>query len=331
MDYIMTIDASNYHIGAGQDKPFLEERVEKLTDNNGFEIELDNVFLDGIHLKSGKYTTDTSKYYAVHPEKETIVAHFCLRGSCISEHKDYLTMQRGECILFREEKEEYLFEMGTDNGVGAFFEISFCPELFTPLFLGENEIIDGIMDGRKLFAHLSQQEELQILINDIHHKKERYTGKLKKLYLESKVAELLITQMSCLQEKKETRRTKLLSRDIEAIYHAKEMISKDMEHLSIPCLALSIGINQTKLKSGFKELFGKTVFEYLTSLRMTKARDLLLSTDHPIADIANIVGYKYAQHFIVAFRKTFGYTPGELRMSNQRSPLQVTGNIKKYD
>lgn len=46
---------------------------------------------------------------------------------------------------------------------------------------------------------------------------------------------------------------------------------------------------------------------------MRKACELLKSTGMPIPYIAEIVGYKHAQHFAMAFQKTFGFSPSGLR------------------
>ncbi len=309
MNYNMTLDSRNYFIGAIDSI----ERVDKLTDNEGFEIELNNVFLNGIHLKWGRYTSSSSKSYSVLPTNESIVAHFCLQGSCITEGNNYLDVCRGECLLFKEEQDEYMYQMGTDNQLGAFFEIGINPQLFDDLFLGENELLDGVMDNRKLFARLGQDARFYSIISEMHDEKSKYSGKLKTLYLESKVMELLLLQSSYLQQADTRRQTKLQNRDIEALHQVKNLLETSLEHVSIPQLALSVGINQTKLKSGFKELFGKTVFDYLTSQRMQKASTLLKTTELSIADIAETVGYKHAQHFAVAFQKMYGYLPSEGR------------------
>lgn len=207
--------------------------------------------------------------------------------------------------------------MGADNGKGSFFEVSLDTGVYTDLFAGENELLDSIMDQKKLFARLTQDSRFYSIIAEMYRDKTGYSGKLKKLYLESKAMELLLIQMSCLKNGLENglekKRVKFLNRDIEAIHQVKSLLETNLEHISIPRLALLAGVSQTKLKVGFKELFGTTVFEYLTSVRMSKACELLKETDLTIAEIAEMVGYRYAQHFSSAFQKTFGYLPSSLR------------------
>lgn len=74
-----------------------------------------------------------------------------------------------------------------------------------------------------------------------------------------------------------------------------------------------VGINQTKLKSGFKQLFGTTVFGYLTDIRMEKARLLILSEKKNVGEVADLVGYQHPHHFAAAFKRKFGYSPGKLK------------------
>ena len=313
MNYSMTLDSQNYHIGPSDTKFLLVEQVDKLTDNEGFDIELNNVFLNGIHLKWGKYTSVDTKSYSISPTQDAIVAHFCLLGSCITRGNNNLNIGRGECLLFKEEQDEYLYQMGTDNKRGSFFEVSLNPNLYADLFVGEHQLLDSVMDNKILFTRLAQDHRFYSIISEMYNDRTNYIGKLKKLYLESKVMELLLLQMSYLDNCKNRKRTKLQSRDIEAIHQVKSILDINLEHVSIPQLALSAGINQTKLKAGFKELFGKTIFEYLTGQRMYKASELLKSTNLTITDIAETVGYKHAQHFSVAFQKTYGYLPNKAR------------------
>lgn len=72
-------------------------------------------------------------------------------------------------------------------------------------------------------------------------------------------------------------------------------------------------INEYKLKRGFREHFGTTVFAYLRQKRMEYARDLLGSgKETSIIGAANAVGYTNASHFARAFRCVYGCNPGTI-------------------
>lgn len=316
MDYRMNIDSVTYHISSSPTHQPVTERLDYIADDDGFSMKLDNLFLDNIHLKWGHYESSQVKHYSVNPTNDSIVAHFCLAGYCITHGQKSLNMQRGECILFKEDSCEYLYEMGTDYNSGGFFEISIAPELYTDLFTGENELLDRVLDSNntKLFGNIYANPQMKQLIAEMYQNKECYSGKLKKLYLESKVIELLLLQTQDSQLVPFSVGGKLHARDVEAICFVKKILDQNLEeNRSIAQLALSVGINQTKLKQGFKELFGETVFGYLTKIRMQKAEELLLEGKLSVSEIATLVGYQHAQHFTAAFKKMKDYLPSDVR------------------
>lgn len=103
--------------------------------------------------------------------------------------------------------------------------------------------------------------------------------------------------------------------EIACIIKAHTLLLQDLSKkpLSLRMLAKTAGINEFKLKAGFRELFGIGVFDSLQEARMEKARELILTTDEPLKQICALSGYAHITNFIIAFRKRFGYTPGSLR------------------
>ncbi|NJK75120.1 MAG: helix-turn-helix transcriptional regulator [Microcoleus sp. SU_5_6] len=74
-------------------------------------------------------------------------------------------------------------------------------------------------------------------------------------------------------------------------------------------LAKKAGINDYKLKIGFREVFGTTVFGYLRNQRMEQARQLLLEQQMNVSEVAQTVGYASLSQFSTAFKHYFGITP----------------------
>jgi len=70
-----------------------------------------------------------------------------------------------------------------------------------------------------------------------------------------------------------------------------------------------VGINQTKLKAGFEQALGMTIYHHIVKLRMEHASTLLLSNEHSISSVAYLVGYDYPANFTIAFKKHFGVLP----------------------
>nr|WP_235926987.1 helix-turn-helix transcriptional regulator [Gloeocapsopsis dulcis] len=78
-------------------------------------------------------------------------------------------------------------------------------------------------------------------------------------------------------------------------------------------LAKLVGLNDFKLKQGFRHLFGTTVFGYLQTCRMEQAQQLLSDRSLSIAEIAQRVGYASASQFCHAFKRYAGMKPSDYR------------------
>jgi AraC-like DNA-binding protein len=107
-------------------------------------------------------------------------------------------------------------------------------------------------------------------------------------------------------------RTKLY--DVPAIELAKALIEKDpVAHIHIPMLADRAGINEFKLKVGFRELFQTSPYQYRLRLCLERAKVLLEETDDTIDQIAAKVGFDTYNGFSTAFKKAFSIAPTEYR------------------
>lgn len=135
-----------------------------------------------------------------------------------------------------------------------------------------------------------------------------------KYYFDLKVREYLYVILENDIRAKQSRH-RFSSYERNQIHQAKELLVSNIHQtpISIRDLARKVGINEFKLKAGFKEFFNTGVFEFFQNTRMQKAKELLLQTNKPIKEICTLAGYPRMTNFITAFRKTFGYTPGSLR------------------
>jgi AraC-like DNA-binding protein len=102
--------------------------------------------------------------------------------------------------------------------------------------------------------------------------------------------------------------------DIECIKKAKALIDADIsKHITITFLSEKVGIGNTKLKRGFKQLFGMGLYTYLRKQRMEKAAELIRETNRTIKGIAKATGFRYSSNFISAFKSYHGMPPGKYR------------------
>ena len=141
-----------------------------------------------------------------------------------------------------------------------------------------------------------------------------YTGGLKKMYLLSKSIELLVMQAEACNTDLTSSNYIKTNYDKDCIIYAREYIMNNLETPpSLSELAKIIGINEYKLKRGFKEMFGNTVFGYLSDTRLEIAKNDLLENKKTASEIAMELGYSSVQHFSKAFKKKFGSSPSKLK------------------
>lgn len=110
----------------------------------------------------------------------------------------------------------------------------------------------------------------------------------------------------------------LSCKDVQCLERARGILERELaEPPSLIELARQVGINDFKLKKGFKALFETTPYSYLTEQRMMVARRALAEEeDASVTEVANRVGYTNLGHFAAAFRKKYGVAPREFRRSN---------------
>lgn len=86
------------------------------------------------------------------------------------------------------------------------------------------------------------------------------------------------------------------------------------EPVNLEAVAEQAGISSRYLRKYFSEVMGKTCIQYITELRMEKAKHLLWETNESILNIAMETGYENAQYFSRVFRREEGITPKTYRM-----------------
>jgi AraC family transcriptional activator of pyochelin receptor len=139
------------------------------------------------------------------------------------------------------------------------------------------------------------------------------TEELKCFFVASKVYELINHCFEQLTNNVQQVCT-LSANDIVCLKRARKILSENIaEPPSIMQLARTVGINDCKLKRGFKQIFNITPFGYVQELRMMQAKQSLLNGLSSVTSVANQVGYTNVGHFSAAFRKYHGSTPGNFK------------------
>lgn len=137
-------------------------------------------------------------------------------------------------------------------------------------------------------------------------------GSSRRLYLEAKGLELMAALVYELEHCERTVARGLSQWDIERLEHARQILLNRIESPpSLPQLARYAGLNEVKLKRGFRTLFGTSVYAYLRDQRMQEALRLLRQHNLNVSEVAVRVGYANPSKFAAAFRKQFGVTPSK--------------------
>ncbi|MFY0643104.1 MAG: helix-turn-helix transcriptional regulator [Bacteroidia bacterium] len=140
------------------------------------------------------------------------------------------------------------------------------------------------------------------------------------ILLESKKFELLNYYFT-VQDKLQYKCPFLNQKDnVEKVRKAKELLLKDLQNSpTIKELSKMVGLNESNLKTGFKEIYAKPIHSFLKDHKMNEAQSLIDERNYKINEIAEQMGYSNVSHFIEAFKKKFGVTPKqyELRTENR--------------
>lgn len=173
----------------------------------------------------------------------------------------------------------------------------FLPELVRP----ETDFVEG----PRFYMTPDMQNAVHKILTT------NYKGNTRRMFLKSQITELLSHFFAFLaSDKKES----VSDEDKEKLFKAKEIIVHNISSPpSLSELSKLIGLNNTKLKRNFKELFGVPVFKFLQEERLNKAHELLSTTHETVQEVAWFVGYESISSFSNAFQKKFGVRPTEIK------------------
>lgn len=103
-------------------------------------------------------------------------------------------------------------------------------------------------------------------------------------------------------------------RNKQMINHIKAYIDRNIcSELSLAYIAKHINYNPSYVSRLFKHVTGINLFDYISSIRMQKAMELLQTSNKNISDIAVSTGFGSSQYFATVFRKAKGLSPQEYR------------------
>jgi AraC-like DNA-binding protein len=252
--------------------------------------------------------------------REFIQFHFCLKGSGKLLFNDgnyeFNIIEEHAVLLFNPIQDLPInLELDSNSWI---ISIVISISKFHSLFSNDaNHIffLNPENSKRKFYDDAVFSPNIAVVLSQIL--KARVHDSMKALYFKGKAYELLslyfnkntntdLEQCPFLVDEENVRR----------IRQAKEIIIERMsEPPTLIELSKEIGLSLKKLKDGFKQLYGETVYGYLLDYKMTEAQRMLDSKSYNVNEVGLRLGYSTASHFIVAFKKKYGTTPKKYLMS----------------
>ncbi|OIR60828.1 AraC family transcriptional regulator [Bacillus sp. FMQ74] len=119
--------------------------------------------------------------------------------------------------------------------------------------------------------------------------------------------------LSKLEGRKNRQQKQLVERVIAMIHE------QYMADISLESCADALGMNSYTLSKAFKQVTGINFIDYVTQIRIEKAKELLVNTNKKIHDVSEEVGYRH-NYFNRIFKKQVGMPPGVFRQMYQETP-----------
>ncbi|MHC5202001.1 helix-turn-helix transcriptional regulator [Myroides sp. LJL119] len=282
---------------------------------------IEEILID-THFTIVRLENNDTKNFTFKKEMETdmIQFYFCLKGQgvFIFNQGAYSLPLEAEksLLLYNPQKQLPLHLDLTSNS--SFICVLISIKKFHSLFSSEAEFIGFLTQENKNKKYYQEElisPQMAIVLSQMFNF--NMHSSIKNLYYTGKTYELL----SLLFNKNEDLNIEncpFLSDedDVLKIKQVKDIIiAKMAEPPTLQELADQVGINIKKLKLGFKQIYGDSVFSFLFDYKMEYARKLLDQGNYNVNEVGTKIGYSTSSHFIAAFKKKFGTTPKKYLMS----------------
>ncbi len=142
------------------------------------------------------------------------------------------------------------------------------------------------------------------------------SGFLYMIFMESIAYQTLVQQISQYldDQKQEKNRNVLRRNERDGIARAADYIHNNLAtYKSMAQLTDLTGLNASKLQEGFKNLYHKTVNQYVFDARLELAKDLLIKTDDTMSEIVYKLGLSSKSYFSRIFKEEYGVQPSTFR------------------
>ncbi|HBY68110.1 MAG TPA: AraC family transcriptional regulator [Flavobacteriaceae bacterium] len=275
---------------------------------------------EGFFILKFNNETDESQTFKREIGSNFIQFHFCIKGSAsflFNEGNYKLPLSEENSLLLYNPQRDLPLHINVPPH-SWLLSVLLPIEKFHALFSTEANYITFLSDenkDRKYYKDANISPSMAIVLNQLMNY--NLHPSVKPLYFKGKVYELLSLYFNRPADLDVEQCPFLADEDnVTKIKRAKQIIiSKMTEPPTLQELADEINLPINKLKEGFVEIYGDSVFSFLFDYKMEVARQLLASGSHNVNEVGLRVGYSTASHFIAAFKKKYGTTPKKYLMS----------------
>lgn len=211
---------------------------------------------------------------------------------------------------------EHIINAAGFHALTITYELDFLQQLFQT---DENSVLDQLANSMQVKkTYVASQKTLhcsgRIAEAIAHIRQCRFTGVTRYLFLESKMLELFALQLQQAQKAMNRKDEDGWSgEDKDKLHAVKRYIENAfLDEFSLKDLTYKFALNEFKLKKGYKQFFGTTVFGDVHQLRLQKAKTLLEEKTMNVSEAAFFIGYNNVSSFCTEFKKRFGYSPGKI-------------------
>ena len=289
-------------------------------ENNALRPRTDQLIEDGFYILTYDNTAIDTQHIVRHVDASLIQFHFCFRGSATFNfnQRSYSVPLLDEHVLLLYNPQRDL-PMELDVAANTqLVTVLISIKKFHSLFSQEANQISFLSDeniNKKYYKDQNITPSMAVVLSQIlNHQPNAMMGRL---YLKGKVYELLSLYFNPIEATDISECPFLVDEEnVRKIRNAKQiMLDRMTDPPSLQALADEIGLSLKKLKEGFKQLYGNTVYQFVLDHKMNHARQLLVTGSHNVNEVALELGYSNSSHFIDAFKKKFGTTPKKYLLS----------------
>jgi len=269
---------------------------------------------DGFYVLKFQNEEDTVTQYHREINKRFIQFHFCLKGS-----GTYNFNQGNYSLDVKEENSLLLYNTQLDlplnlvlNPKSSLVSVVMTLRKFHSLFTAEADYIPFLSSDNKEKKYYAQEPfspSIAVILSQIVNY--NLHPSIKSLYVKGKIYELIALYFNRSPNADIEQCPYLADEEnVKKIKKAKEIILANMaEPPTLAELSSEVGLSLKRLKEGFKQIYGDSVYSFLFDHKMDYAKRLLETGQYNVNEIGLRIGYSTSSHFIAAFKKKYNTTP----------------------